>query len=92
MARSHLAGSSLQDMQAYLLHYLKIAGAKQNLFSDPAVTAIQQGSGVFVRRANHLARGALIAAAEGQTQVVSSEHGRIAVTEWIWSNTTSTDN
>ncbi|CAO0820082.1 hypothetical protein DFAR_1340038 [Desulfarculales bacterium] len=30
VARSHLAGVSLQDMQVYLLHYLKIAGVKQN--------------------------------------------------------------
>ncbi|CAO0820566.1 hypothetical protein DFAR_160010 [Desulfarculales bacterium] len=44
MARSYLAGVFLQDMQAYLLHHLhrlNIAGVKQNLFSDPAVTAIQ---------------------------------------------------
>ncbi|CAO0822555.1 hypothetical protein DFAR_3170014 [Desulfarculales bacterium] len=44
VARSHLAGASLQDMQAYLLHHLhhlNIAGVKQNLFSDPVVTAIQ---------------------------------------------------
>ncbi|CAO0822804.1 hypothetical protein DFAR_320006 [Desulfarculales bacterium] len=41
VARSHLAGVFLQDMQAYLLHHLKIAGVKQNLFSDLAVTAIQ---------------------------------------------------
>ncbi|CAO0822002.1 hypothetical protein DFAR_2770023 [Desulfarculales bacterium] len=64
VAGSHLAGVSLQDMQAYLLHYLKIAGVEQNFFSDPAVTAIQQGSGGFFRRANHLARGVLIAVAE----------------------------
>ncbi|CAO0821810.1 hypothetical protein DFAR_2670013 [Desulfarculales bacterium] len=40
VARSHLAGVSFQDMQVYLLHHLKIAGVKQNLFSEPAVTAI----------------------------------------------------
>ncbi|CAO0821430.1 hypothetical protein DFAR_2330017 [Desulfarculales bacterium] len=45
VARSHLAGGSLQNMQAYLLHHLKIEGVKQNLLADPAVTAIQQGSG-----------------------------------------------
>ncbi|CAO0821560.1 hypothetical protein DFAR_2480010 [Desulfarculales bacterium] len=66
MARSHLAGVSLQDSQAHLLHHLKTPDAKQNLFSDPAVTAIQQGSGGFFRRANHLTRGAIIAAAEEQ--------------------------
>ncbi|CAO0821053.1 hypothetical protein DFAR_2090031 [Desulfarculales bacterium] len=52
--------------QPALLHHLKIAGVKQNLFSDPAVTAIQQGSGGLFRKANHLARGAFIAAAEEQ--------------------------
>ncbi|CAO0824343.1 hypothetical protein DFAR_620003 [Desulfarculales bacterium] len=32
VARSHLAGVSLQDMQAYLLHHLKIVSVKRNLF------------------------------------------------------------
>ncbi|CAO0821567.1 hypothetical protein DFAR_970020 [Desulfarculales bacterium] len=41
MAKSHLAGVSLQNMQAYLLYHLKIAGVEQSLSSDPAVTAIQ---------------------------------------------------
>ncbi|CAO0823214.1 hypothetical protein DFAR_3540004 [Desulfarculales bacterium] len=64
VARSHLAGVSLQSMQAYLLHHRKIVDVKRNLFSDPAVTAIQQGSGGLFLRANYLTRGALIAAAE----------------------------
>ncbi|CAO0824538.1 AAA family ATPase [Desulfarculales bacterium] len=82
-ARSHLASASLQDMQNYLLHHLKIAGVNQNLFFDPAVTAIQQNSGGLFRRANHLARGAFIAAAEEQAQIVSPEHIRIPATEFI---------
>ncbi|CAO0823072.1 hypothetical protein DFAR_3460051 [Desulfarculales bacterium] len=45
VAKSHLAGVALQDMQTYLLHHSKVAGAKQNLFSDSTGTAIQQGSG-----------------------------------------------
>ncbi|CAO0823343.1 hypothetical protein DFAR_3660009 [Desulfarculales bacterium] len=32
MARSHLAGVSLQDMQTYLLDHLKSAGVKRNFF------------------------------------------------------------
>ncbi|CAO0820954.1 hypothetical protein DFAR_2030009 [Desulfarculales bacterium] len=83
MVRSHLAGVSCQNIQNYLLHHLKIAGVKQNLFSDPAVIAIQQGSGGLFRRANHLARGAIIAAAEEQIQVVYPEHVRITATELI---------
>ncbi|CAO0820242.1 AAA family ATPase [Desulfarculales bacterium] len=83
VARSHLAGVSFQGMQAYLLHHLKIADVEQNLFSDPAITAIQQGSGGHFQRANHLDRGAFVAAAERQTQVISPEHVRIAATELI---------
>ncbi|CAO0822928.1 hypothetical protein DFAR_3380011 [Desulfarculales bacterium] len=66
VARSHLAGVSLPNMQTYLLHCLKFASAKQNLFSDPTATAIQQGAGGLFRRANHLVRSAIIAAAEEQ--------------------------
>ncbi|CAO0820964.1 hypothetical protein DFAR_2040004 [Desulfarculales bacterium] len=70
-------------MQAYLLNHFKIASTTQSLFSDPAVTAIQQGSGGLFRRANHLAQGAFIAAAEAQTQVVFPKYVRIAATELI---------
>ncbi|CAO0823410.1 hypothetical protein DFAR_3690050 [Desulfarculales bacterium] len=83
VARSHLAGVSFQDMQASLLHHLKIVDVKLNLFSDPAVTAIQQGSGGLFRRGNHLARDAFIAAAEEQAQVVSPKHVRIDATKLI---------
>ncbi|CAO0821768.1 hypothetical protein DFAR_2620015 [Desulfarculales bacterium] len=83
MARGHLAGPSLQNMQAYLLHHLKIADVKQNLFSDPAIIAKQQGSGGLFRRANHMTRCAIIATAEEQIQVVSPEHVCIAATELI---------
>jgi hypothetical protein len=42
---------------------LAIAGLKDSVFSEPAVLAIHQGSGGFLRKANHLAVGALVAAA-----------------------------
>jgi type II secretory pathway predicted ATPase ExeA len=70
-------------METYLNHHLKIAGVPQALFSPDAITAIQQGSGGLLRRANHLARGALVAAAHEKTQLVSSEHVRIASTELL---------
>ncbi|CAO0820525.1 hypothetical protein DFAR_1650016 [Desulfarculales bacterium] len=38
-----ISSVSLKDMQAYLLHHLKIVGVKQNLFFDQAVIAIQRG-------------------------------------------------
>lgn len=83
IARSHLEGISRQDMKDYLQHHLNIAGITHNLFADDAITAIHQGSGGIFRRANHLARGALIAAANEKSQLVTAEHVRIASTELI---------
>jgi len=83
VARSHLQGVDRQGMELYLNHHLKIAGVNQPLFSDQAITAIHQGAGGLFRKANHLARGALIAAASERIQIVSAEHVRIASTELI---------
>ena len=81
VARSHLEGADRNQMESYLLHHLKLAGIKRNLFEEAAVTAIHQGSAGLFRKANHLARGSLIAAAQSQCAVVGSEHVRIASTE-----------
>jgi general secretion pathway protein A len=81
VARSHLEGVSRQDMEQYLTHHLAIAGVKKNLFDPSAVTAIHQGSGGLFRKANNLARGALIAAARDQSSTVTAEHVRLASTE-----------
>jgi general secretion pathway protein A len=83
VARSHLEGIDLEQMQLYLAHHLRIAGVKTQLFSEPAITAIQQGSAGLLRKANHLARGALIAAANEKCQQVSAEHVRLAATELV---------
>ncbi len=81
VARSHLEGLNRQGMEEYLKHHQKIAGLNTTLFDDPAVTAIQQGSGGLLRKANHLARGALIAAAKEKSQTVTAEHVRISASE-----------
>jgi len=81
VARSHLDGVNREDMQGYLRHHLAIAGIKKNLFDQTAITAIHQASGGLFRKANHLARGALIAAAKHQSIVVNAEHVRVAATE-----------
>jgi general secretion pathway protein A len=83
VARSHFQGIDLEQMQQYLAHHLAIAGVKPQLFSPPAITAIHQGSGGLLRRANHLARGALIAAANEKCQQVSADHVRLAATELV---------
>jgi general secretion pathway protein A len=67
-------------MADYLAHHLTLAGLKTNPLEEAAITAIQQGSGGHFRKANHLARGALIAAAQ-QSQIVTADHVRLAATE-----------
>jgi type II secretory pathway predicted ATPase ExeA len=81
VGRTLLQGLALDDMKQYLYHHLAVVGGSGELFADEAVTAIHQGSGGFLRRANHLARGAMIAAASEKAPVVSAEHVRIATTE-----------
>ncbi len=81
VARSHLEGVNRQGMEQYLHHHLTVAGVKKNLFDQAAITAIHQASGGLFRKANHLARGALIAAAKTQSIAVSPEHVRLASTE-----------
>jgi general secretion pathway protein A len=64
-----------------LKHHLHLAGVETKLFEDAAIIAIHQGSGGLLRKANHLARGALIAAASNQSLAVTPEHVRLAATE-----------
>jgi type II secretory pathway predicted ATPase ExeA len=81
IAKSHLHGVALKQMEEYLEHHLKIAGVEQMLFDPTAVTAIHQGSGGLFRKANHLARGSLIAAVANKSTIVDAEHVRLASTE-----------
>ena len=81
IAKSHLKGIDQKTMEDYLRHHLALAGVDRMLFDDAAVTAIHQGSGGLFRKANHLARGALVAAAHQKTPLVTAEHVRVAATE-----------
>jgi general secretion pathway protein A len=81
VARSHLQGTDLEGMKTYLQHHLAIAGVERNLFDQAALTAIHQGSGGLFRKANHLARGSLIAAAVNNKPMVAAEHVQLAATE-----------
>ncbi len=81
VAKSHLEGVDLKGMEKYLQHHLGIAGVDQMLFDATAVTGIHQGSGGLFRKANHLARGSLIAAAADKAMTVDAEHVRLASTE-----------
>lgn len=81
IAKCHLEGADLAGMEAYLRHHLSIAGLDRSLFEPQAIIAIHQGSGGLFRKANHLARGGLIAAAAQKLSVVSADHIRLAATE-----------
>lgn len=83
VARSHLEGVGRQQMHQYIEHHLAIAGVTRSLFEETAITAIHQGAGGLFRKANHLARGALIAAANQKSMTVTAEHVRLAATELL---------
>ena len=81
VTRCHLEGLDRQGMEQYIDHHLTLAGVKTNIFEDTAITAIQQGAGGILRKANHLARGALIGASREQSRTVTADHIRLAATE-----------
>ncbi len=83
VARSHLEAVKREGMQEYLQHHLNISVLKNSPFEDQALTAIHQGSGGLFRKANHLARGSLIAAAAEKSQVVTADHVRTADSELL---------
>lgn len=83
VARSHLQAVNREEMEEYIGHHLQIAEMKGSPFDEQAVTAIHQGSGGLFRKANHLARGALIAAAAEKSQIVTAEHVRVADSELL---------
>ena len=83
IARSHLEAVNRQGMEEYLMHHLNITGLKSNPFEEQAITAVHQGSGDLFRKANHLARGALIAATGNKAQIVTADHVRMADSELL---------
>lgn len=83
IARQHLSAVSRDQMEEYIEHHVKCAGNKNRVFEPDAITAVQQGSGGGLRKANGLARGALIVAAAEKRELVNSEHVRIASSELI---------
>ena len=81
IGRTLLQGLRREDMHSDLTHHLAIVGGRPELFSDDAVTAIHQSSGGLLRRANALAKGALVAAAHESAPQATAEHVRLASTE-----------
>jgi len=81
--RNHLEAIKMEFMQDYLNHPTKLAGSTNRFFSDEAIFAIHQRSGRLLRRANSLAKTALMACAMEGSQIISAEHVRAASTEFL---------
>lgn len=81
LGRSHLEAIKKEVMEEYLNHHIELAGGTRKIFSEEAVFAIHQGAGGLLRKANSLAKTAMVACSmEGATSV-SAEHVRVASTE-----------
>ena len=76
MTKAHLKSLSPAEMEKYINHHVRVAGAKQQLFEPAAITAIHQGSAGGLRRANQLALGGLMAAAIEKRDSVSAYQSR----------------
>lgn len=83
VTRYHFQTVDRQAMTDYLAHHLKIAGLNHNPLEDAAITAIHQGASGLFRKANHLARGALVAAASEKCRTVTADHVRLAASELL---------
>jgi len=83
ITRSHISSITRDQMQVYIKHHLKVVGIKKGLFNESATTAIYQGSGGLLRKANSLARGSLLACMIDGDDQVNEEHVRRASTELI---------
>jgi type II secretory pathway predicted ATPase ExeA len=81
LGRNHLESIKKEVMEDYLNHHIRLTGCSKRLFSEEAVFAIHQGSGGLLRKANSLAKMALLACALDDSQTVAAEHVRVAATE-----------
>ncbi len=81
--KTHITNLDESQISIYLEHHLTVAGVKKQLFSPQSIAGIYQASSGILRKINHLARGALVAAAIEKKDVIESEHVRLAATELI---------
>jgi type II secretory pathway predicted ATPase ExeA len=79
--RYHLDGMSAAETADYIRHHLGLAGRTDTLFSDDAVSLIQQTSRGLPRAVNNLALSALVATYAANKAIVDESSARQAVTE-----------
>ena len=76
-----MEGVSRSQMKEYLRHHHEICGAAHDIIDEAAETAINQGSAGLFRKANLLARGAIIVESKYKSMTVTADHVRMAATE-----------
>ena len=81
VVRCHLGGLGRDEIDAYLLHRLRLAGAVGPLFDENAVEALALASGGLPRRIDRIAHLSLHAAALGKRRSVSAENVETAAKE-----------
>jgi len=79
--RHHLVGLGRDEIEAYLTHRLRLAGAEAPLFAPAAIEALYQASRGLPRKINRIAHYALTAAALEQQHQVTEVHLQTAVEE-----------
>ena len=80
-ARYHLEALTAPDTVAYVEHRLQVAGAKQTLFTPPALKALHRAAGGVPRLINVIADRALLGAYAGGKREISPQMVRKAAAE-----------
>ncbi len=80
-ARYHLEALTAHDSAAYVEHRLQVAGAKQTLFTPPALKALHRAAGGIPRLINVIADRALLGAYAGGKREISPQMVRKAAGE-----------
>ncbi len=81
VVRHHLTGLTREELPAYLIHRLRLAGCELPLFEPPAIEALFQATHGMPRQVNRLAHYALTSAALHKAKTVSSDHVHSALEE-----------
>ena len=82
VVRYHLSGFARDELPAYLIHRLQLAGCTLPLFEPAAIEALFQASQGLPRKLNRAAHYALSAAALARARQVSPEHIQTALDEF----------
>lgn len=82
VVRYHVAGLARDEVPAYFIHRLKLAGCTLPVFEPAAIEALFQASQGLPRKLNRTAHYALSAAALAKARQVSAEHVETALDEF----------